>query len=248
MNANSSSNSNISNNNRNGYYQSHISRNIRFPLSLVQDNAIVLNYNNNNNNNMKKFLFSFFFISLFLVLPLFDYSINFIIPDADASNKNFCKGVKFKDEGHNDYNIILGTSQIGIADCIFGTNDKDVIIGRDGEDFIKGKDDDDNINGGYGDDKIYGNDGHDNVQGGVGSDILTGDDGNDVLFGGFDDDYLSGADDNDELYGDFGQDILEGGKGADYFDCGENYDVVLDYDPGDGDILSNNCEQVIKKK
>ena len=40
--------------------------------------------------------------------------------------------------------------------------------------------------------------------------------------------------------------FLEGGRGADYFDCGENYDIVLDYDPGDGDILANNCEEVIR--
>ena len=66
------------------------------------------------------------------------------------------------------------------------------------------------------------------------------------IFAGFDSDFLSGGDGNDELYGDFGEDILEGGKGADYFDCGENYDIVLDYDPGDGDILANNCEEVIK--
>ena len=69
----------------------------------------------------------------------------------------------------------------------------------------------------------------------------------DVIFAGFDSDFLSGGDGNDELYGDFGEDILEGGRGADYFDCGENYDIVLDYDPGDGDILANNCEEVIRK-
>ncbi len=48
------------------------------------------------------------------------------------------------------------------------------------------------------------------------------------------------------MYGDFGEDMLEGGPGADYFDCGENYDKVLDYDSDDGDILANNCEQVIR--
>jgi hypothetical protein len=35
-----------------------------------------------------------------------------------------------------------------------------------------------------------------------------------------------------------------GGPGADYFDCGDGVDTVIDYNPSQGDILSTNCENV----
>ena len=167
-------------------------------------------------------------------------------PITDSEARSFCKAVKYKDDGKNDFNIFIGSSQFGINECIIGTDKKDVIIGGDGQDYIRGKDGDDNLQGRFDNDQLRGNDGDDNIQGGSGGDYLYGNDDNDVIFAGFDDDFLSGGDGNDELYGDFGNDILEGGRGADYFDCGENYDIVLDYDPGQGDILANNCEEVIR--
>lgn len=88
--------------------------------------------------------------------------------------------------------------------------------------------------------------GHDNIQVGPGQGPVYGNDDNDVLFGGFDVEFISGGKGNNDMYGDFEEDMLEGGQGADYFDCRENYDIVFDYDPGDGDILANNCEQVIR--
>ena len=183
------------------------------------------------------FLFCSLFIS-FIILSSFNP-----IPDSDA---RFCEAVKHKDDGHAGYNIFYGSSQFGINDCIIGSNQKDIILGGDGQDFIRGKDGDDNLQGRYENYQLRGNDDDDNLQGGPGDDYVYGNDGNDVLFAGFDPDFLSGGDGNDELYGDFGEDILEGGRGADYFDCGENYDIVVDYDPGDGDILANNCEEVIR--
>jgi RTX calcium-binding nonapeptide repeat (4 copies) len=39
-----------------------------------------------------------------------------------------------------------------------------------------------------------------------------------------------------------GNDVLEGGKGADYFDCGEGIDIVLDFEPANEDIIKNDCE------
>lgn len=181
-----------------------------------------------------------FISSSILLFSLANHPIN----DIDA--RSFCKAVEYNDDGKNGYNIFIGTSQFGISDCIIGTDKKDVILGGDGPDFIRGKDGDDNIQGRFDNDQLRGNDGDDNLQGGPGGDYLYGNDDNDVIFAGFDDDFLSGGDGNDELYGDFGNDILEGGRGADYFDCGENYDIVLDYDSGDGDILANNCEEVIR--
>ena len=206
----------------------------------------VLFYNIFSKINNNKIIYSMFFLSLIMVLFSYYYATSTTISVYGATN--FCKGVKVKDDGDAGYNIILGTSRFEIQDCIIGTNDKDVILGLDGEDYIQGKKDNDNIQGGFGDDKLYGDDDHDNIQGGPGMDLLYGRDGNDALFGGFDSDFLSGADGNDELYGDFGEDQLEGGRNADYFDCGENHDIVLDYNPKEGDILANNCEQVIKRR
>jgi hypothetical protein len=37
---------------------------------------------------------------------------------------------------------------------------------------------------------------------------------------------------------------MKGGEGANDFICGEGIDTVLDYDPGQGDTLSNDCEVV----
>jgi hypothetical protein len=191
------------------------------------------------NKKFYSILLSSLFISSFLLISFFSHPI-------PSTYADFCKAVKYKDDGRNDYNIYIGTSQFGINECIIGTDKKDVIIAGDGDDFIRGKGAADNLQGRFGNDQIRGNDGDDNIQGGPGGDYLYGNDDEDVIFAGFEDDFLSGGDGNDELIGDFGNDILEGGRGADYFDCGENYDIVLDYDPGDGDILSTNCEEVIR--
>ena len=37
---------------------------------------------------------------------------------------------------------------------------------------------------------------------------------------------------------------MTGGPGSDYFDCGDGLDTVIDFDPGQGDVLSNNCDIV----
>ncbi len=89
------------------------------------------------------------------------------------------------------------------------------------------------INGGIGDDKVFGK-GH----------SVNGDQGND---------YLS-LDSAVELKGSEGDDVLEvlapswetyynGGSGADIFNCSYGPgDVVEDYNPGEGDVISEECE------
>jgi Ca2+-binding RTX toxin-like protein len=42
-----------------------------------------------------------------------------------------------------------------------------------------------------------------------------------------------------------GDDILIGGTGADYFDCGEGTDVVVDFDISENDDNAGNCEEII---
>ena len=75
--------------------------------------------------------------------------------------------------------------------------------------------------------------------------LVYGNDDNYVLFGRCDVDFISGGKGNDEMYGDFGKDMVEGVLGEDYFDFGENYDIVFNYDPSKRDILANNSEHVI---
>ena len=38
--------------------------------------------------------------------------------------------------------------------------------------------------------------------------------------------------------------LLEGGSGADFFDCGAGFDTVVDFNPNEGDITNDNCEDV----
>src|SRR6476646_7439717 len=76
--------------------------------------------------------------------------------------------------------------------------------------------------------------------------INYGDSGDDIVFGGFDDDFLVGGDGNNEMYGGDGDDVLQGGPGANYFDCGGGFDIVVGFNPAQGDTNANNCEDVIQ--
>ena len=179
---------------------------------------------------------------------IFSLSVIFLSSNSvENSFARFCDGSKFTDDGESDFDVIVGTDQTNVADCLIGTNDEDIIWGLDGDDYIKGKKADDVLHGGFGNDRIFGDSGDDNLLGGPGQDHLYGKRGHDVIFGGFDPDFLVGGKGNDELYGDFGSDILEGDSGADYFDCGDNYDVVVDFDPSEGDTHANNCEDIRRK-
>lgn len=139
-----------------------------------------------------------------------------------------------------DKNIIRGKG------LIVGTDHSDYIIGSDEllteNDIVFAKDGNDVVFTGLGIDTIYGSNGDDTIQAGPGNDQLMGQDGNDNLFGGFDDDLLVGGPGNDHLFGDVGNDVLVGGSGANYFDCGDGIDTVLDFNPSQGDVMAGNCE------
>ncbi len=130
------------------------------------------------------------------------------------------------------YNEIDGTKK---SDILLGTASADDMKGKDGGDVIQARDDDDIVHGGKGDDSI---------QAGFGNDNIHADDGDDAVFGGANDDYLNGGNGNDELYAQDGDDVLEGGSGADFFDCGPGFDTVVDFNPNEGDITNDNCEDV----
>ncbi|MGA8564358.1 MAG: hypothetical protein WB587_06355, partial [Nitrososphaeraceae archaeon] len=47
------------------------------------------------------------------------------------------------------------------------------------------------------------------------------------------------------LYGGDGDDVLQGGPGADYFDCGDGIDIVIDSNVSEGDDSAGNCEELL---
>lgn len=130
------------------------------------------------------------------------------------------------------FNEIEGTKK---SDILLGTSSTDEISGKGSGDVIQARDDDDLVHGGAG---------PDSVQGGFGNDNIHGDDGDDAIFAGPNDDYLNGGKGNDELYAQDGDDTLEGGPGADFFDCGAGFDTVVDFNPSEGDVTNDNCEDV----
>ena len=127
-----------------------------------------------------------------------------------------------------------------------GSPTLDLIFGKDGLDVIYGREGNDIIDGGNDDDAIFGDNGNDKLVGSFGDDWLVGGNGNDQIIGSLGNDYLLGGNGKDELSGGEGTDVLKGGKGTDFLDCGADEDIVLDFNPADGDIINQNCENVEK--
>ena len=136
---------------------------------------------------------------------------------------------------------------------IYGTNNPDTILIKNNINldatlfnshtvFAKGSDD--VVTGSDQPDMIFGQAGDDLLQGGFSNDQLDGGDGNDALVAGPGSDYLIGGDGDDKLFGDVEDDILQGGDGADSFNCGLGIDTVLDYNPQQGDFITDDCELV----
>jgi Ca2+-binding RTX toxin-like protein len=172
---------------------------------------------------------------------------SFFVPPSSTANTqpevnsmSLCK----KTQEEINENMIRGWG------CIVGTNDKDFIqaipnsSGGGLDNIIVGKDKPDIIFSDVGIDTVYGGADGDTVQGGPGNDQLFGEGGDDHLFGGFDDDLIVGGSGNNHLFGDIGNDVLKGGEdsGANYFDCGEGIDIIIDFNPARGDVTAGNCE------
>ena len=127
---------------------------------------------------------------------------------------------------------------------IVGTILADICQGTDHSETILGLQDNDILSGRGGDDIVKGNNGDDKILGYAGDDVLQGDSGDDKIDGGGRNDVLIGGDGDDILYGVTGNDIMRGGPGANEFICGDGIDTILDYNPAQGDIISNDCEIV----
>lgn len=131
-----------------------------------------------------------------------------------------------------------------------GTDAKDLIMARIGDDVVAGSLNDDSIFGGEGDDVLRGDrnsrspqvgepGGDDFIDGGAGNDRIGGKSGNDNLIGGNGDDLIWGDDGDDLLRGGLGNDTLtgddfSGGSGSDTFvlAAGEGTDMIMDFEVG----------------
>ena len=123
-------------------------------------------------------------------------------------------------------------------DTIYCTGYECTVNGDEGNDkiHVEAHDVGSSVSGGSGNDKIY-------FKGGGG--YQNGDNGNDYIFvdgGGGD---MNGGNGNDILEASGGDNYYTGGPGADNFKCSPGPgDIVEDYNPADGDIVSSNCETV----
>lgn len=112
------------------------------------------------------------------------------------------------------------------ADFLFGSNKKDNLKGKDGDDSLFGEGGADTLKGGKGDDSLVGGNGKDRLGGGRGDDELWGDQKDDRLSGGRGSDYLNGGDGDDQLKGGRGQDIFA-------YEANGGRDVISDFKNGE---------------
>ena len=124
-------------------------------------------------------------------------------------------------------------------------DDRDSVIGGDGNDTISTGDDSDTIDGGRGDDVINAGIDDDEIDGGDGDDRIVGSEGNDTIFGGLGDDTIYANNDPDlgldaleieddgsnplgpDLAPDNGDDFVDGGTGNDVIFGGDDNDTLL---------------------
>ena len=119
-------------------------------------------------------------------------------------------------------NQVVGTDG---DDVLEGTPGDDIICALGGNDVVDGLGGNDLIIGGDGGDVLRGGDGNDVLKGGLGNDALYGGAGDDVLRGGPGSDYLSGGAGKDRLFGGPGADFLLGGAGGDRCSGGRGRDA-----------------------
>lgn len=174
----------------------------------------------------------------FIPKPLFDRKGTTDPKDDEIIDYSFIPGEKGKDPiicwTVPDYGKKIGN--------LVGTSNSDIIYGKDGIDVLQGREGNDILDGGNNDDSLFGDDGNDELLGSFGDDQMFSGNDDDSLVGSFGNDYILGGNGKDELYGNEGNDVLKGGYGPDFFDCGSEIDIVLDYNAREGDTVSGNCE------
>lgn len=123
--------------------------------------------------------------------------------------------------GTEEKDLLLGNNGNDIIDAladddqIFDDVGNDIIEAGSGDDSVYSGADNDFVNGADGNDLIYAGKGIDLVLGGAGDDVILAEDGNDIAFGGDGKDFIAGGNGSDVLSGDAGDDQLMGEAGND---------------------------------
>jgi Ca2+-binding RTX toxin-like protein len=120
-----------------------------------------------------------------------------------------------------------------------GTEDKDLILGKNGNNIVNAYGGDDVIFEDGGNDIIYAGDGNDVVYSGDDNDLAFGEAGNDIVYAGKGDDIVLAGDGNDVVFADLGNDIVFGDEGNDFISGGFGNDV-LSGDTGNDELYGES--------
>ncbi|SLN34971.1 Bifunctional hemolysin/adenylate cyclase precursor [Roseovarius gaetbuli] len=177
----------------------------------------------------------------------------------DLINTRTSLGTGLPDQAYPDP-VLITSGGLGYGADTDPDNDRDSVLGGDGNDTILTGDDADTIDGGTGadlvdagfdDDLVAGGAGNDTIQGGEGRDTIDGGDDDDVIYGGLaptNPDFAASeayslADDdpiNPDLAPDNNSDSLSGGAGSDSIFDGDDNDTLFG-GPGD-DLLDGGID------
>jgi len=122
---------------------------------------------------------------------------------------------------------------------INGTEDKDLILGKNGNNIVNAYGGDDVIFEDGGNDVIDAGEGNDIVYAGADNDIVFAQGGDDLVYGGLGDDMIFGGDGHDAIFAEAGNDVVFAGNGNDMVSGGYGNDV-LSGDDGDDMIYGEN--------
>ena len=152
-----------------------------------------------------------------------------------ASEEVRCEGTRTYQKGR----VVRGHRNVfttnDLPDCpkgglLVGTDKRDKLGGKEGEDEVQGLGAADQSFGRVGKDVIYGGPGDDS--------LLVGDDGDDTIYGGAgDDEELIDGKGDDVIYGGDGDDGMAEGKGADVIYGGDGNDTIVAFSDGQPDKL-----------
>ena len=129
---------------------------------------------------------------------------------------------------------VIGDSS---SNVLTGTDQRDVILARAGDDTVNSLAGRDLVRAGRGADTVNAGRGRDHVRGGRDNDTLSGDEGRDFISGGRGDDTLSGGLRGDVIFANRGRDRSDGGAGPDRLWALSRYDVTAIGD-AEGDDLT----------
>ena len=155
-----------------------------------------------------------------------------------ASEEDQCRGTRRNLRFQSWFYLTNDVPGCPKGGLLSGTDRKDKLDGKEGDDKIYGFGATDWISGGLGNDVSYGGPGADLIN------PLGGDGGDDVLYGGDGNDSLSGSAGEDVLYGGDGNDKLEltmlpNDGQRDKLYCGEGRD---EYSADKADYVDSSCE------